>query len=81
LWKIWEFASRNYRPLAWLWLLLWSKHSGMVRFYWAIVVVATLTIIAVVAFSKDKNEVAAASQTVPTEKVVQAGDLSASLKP
>ncbi len=53
----------------------------MVRFYWAIVVVATLTIIAVVAFSKDKNEVAAASQTVPTEKVVQAGDLSASLKP
>lgn len=53
----------------------------MVRFYWAIVVLATLTIIAVVAFSKDKTEIAAVQTTAPVEKVVQAGDLSASIKP
>lgn len=53
----------------------------MVRFYWAIVVAATLTIIAVVAFSKDKKVIAAEKQTEPVEKLVHAGDLSASIKP
>jgi len=53
----------------------------MVRFYWAIVVAATLTIIAVVAFSKDKKEVADVSQSANTAKVEQPADLSASIKP
>jgi len=46
----------------------------MVRFYWAIVVAATLTIIAVVAFSKDKKEMAAVKQSEPVVKVVHATD-------
>lgn len=53
----------------------------MVRFYWAIVVAATLTIIAVVAFSKDKSEMTAVKKTVPVEKMVKAGHLSAHIKP
>ncbi len=42
----------------------------MVRFYWAIVVAATLTIIAVVAFSKDKKQMAEVKQSEPVVKVV-----------
>jgi hypothetical protein len=73
--------SRIFSRLAWLWYFYYPKYSGMVRFYWAIVVAATLTIIAVVAFSKDKKEVASVSQSANTAKVEQPADLSANLKP
>lgn len=53
----------------------------MVRFYWAIVVAATLTIIAVVAFSKDKNEMTTVKKTAPVEKMAKAGHLSAHVNP
>lgn len=53
----------------------------MVRFYWAIVVAATLTIIAVVAFSKDKKELTTVKKTAPVEKAAKAGDLSVHVKP
>ncbi len=53
----------------------------MVRFYWAIVVAATLTIIAVVAFSKDKSDMTVAKKTAPVEKMAKAGHLSAQVKP
>jgi hypothetical protein len=46
----------------------------MVRFYWAIVAAATITIIAVVAFSKDKKEMAVVKQSEPVVKVVHATD-------
>ncbi len=73
----WPFSQPFGMALA----CLGSKHSGMVRFYWAIVVAATLTIIAVVAFSKDKKDISAVRETRPVEKVVHAGDLSANIKP
>lgn len=46
----------------------------MVRFYWAIVVAATLTIIAVVVFSKDKKEMAVVKQSEQVVKVVHTTD-------
>lgn len=64
------FPAAGFLPFGMALAFISLKHSGMVRFYWAIVVAATLTIIAVVAFSKDKKEMAVVKQSEPVVKVV-----------